>query len=71
MSAPVGRPTKYTPEKNKQVTKLAWLGATAVEMADFFEVRESTIYEWIKNEPEFSKALKIGREESDANVWPR
>ena len=37
------RPTKYNKEYNMQAYKLALLGATDVELADFFEVNQDTI----------------------------
>ena len=63
-----GAPTKYKPEYNKQVIKLCRLGATDKEMADFFEVSESTINLWKKEHTEFSESIKKGKQEADANV---
>lgn len=65
---PTGRPTKYKEEYVKQALKLAILGATDKEMADFFEVSESTLNLWKLNHPEFSESLKKGKIEADANV---
>ena len=44
------------------------LGATDLEMADFFEVNPSTFYKWKNEHPEFSKAVTIGKEHADARV---
>jgi len=63
-----GRPTKYRKEYVKQTFKLCLLGATDKELADFFDVNEDTIYEWKKEYPEFSEAIKGGKEEADATV---
>jgi hypothetical protein len=63
-----GRPTKYLSEYDIQVQKLCRLGATDKEIADFFDVAESTIYLWKLKEPSFSEALKKGKIESDMNV---
>jgi len=63
-----GRPTKLTPEIIEQAQNYCLLGATDIELAKFFNVVESTIYEWRKNNEEFSKATKIGKEEANARV---
>ena len=65
---PVGRPTKYQPEYDDQVFRLCLLGATDVELADFFEVEESTINNWKHDHPKFLESLKEGKEEADAKV---
>lgn len=65
---PAGRPTKYKPEYAEQAYKLCLLGATDIEMADFFEVAESTLYLWKKEHPEFSEALKKGKMQADAVI---
>ena len=44
-----GRPTKYKAEYAEQARKLCLLGATDMEMADFFEVSEFTINKWKKD----------------------
>jgi transcriptional regulator with XRE-family HTH domain len=68
--AKVGRPRSY----DKKVTdldllyKLALLGLTNQELADFYDVAMSTLSLWIKNEKEFSETLKRGRELADADV---
>lgn len=66
-----GRPTDYKPEYNIQVEKLCKLGATDKELADFFEVAESTINLWKTEHPEFSESIKRGKSEADANVAER
>jgi hypothetical protein len=48
--------------------KLALLGLTNQELADFYDVAMSTLSLWIKNEKEFSETLKRGREQADADV---
>ena len=64
----VGRPTSFKPEFVEQARKLAMLGATDREAAEFFEVAESTLYLWKHTQPEFSEALKVGKETADARV---
>lgn len=63
-----GRPTKFKPEYNVQVLKLCVLGATDVEIANFFDVAESTINEWKLKHSDFSESIKKGKMEADANV---
>ena len=66
--APRGRPSDYKPEYAAQAEKLCLLGATDMEMADFFEVSVKTIYNWKANYPEFLHALKVGKETLDDRV---
>lgn len=63
-----GRPSKYTDQTAKQAEKLCLLGATDVDLASFFEVHSDTIAEWKVRHPEFSEALKRGKETPDAMV---
>lgn len=65
---PAGRPTKYKPEFVKQAEKLCALGATDVDIADFFEVDPVTVYRWSAAHAEFCKALKVGKEVADERV---
>lgn len=64
----MGRPSKYKPEFPQQAMKLCKLGATDRELADFFQVTESTLNLWKSEHPEFSESLKRGKAESDARV---
>jgi len=63
-----GRPSEYKDDYAKQVVKLAELGATDQEVADFFEVDVRTIYRWKHDHPEFCQALKVGKEVADERV---
>lgn len=65
---PEGRPTKYKAAYNKQARKLCLLGATDSELADFFEVAESTINLWKLTYPNFKKAVNAGKIQADATV---
>jgi len=65
---PAGRPTKYEEAYAEQAFKLCLLGSTDVQLADFFEVTESTINKWKIDYPEFSESLKKGKNEADAKV---
>lgn len=64
----MARPTKFKPEMIEQAEKLAKLGATDREVADFFDVSESTLYLWKHTQPEFSEALKLGKDAADNRV---
>lgn len=63
-----GRPTKYLPIYNKQAYKLCLLGATDIELADFFEVDEATVNRWKLEFPQFCVSIKKGKEIADAEV---
>lgn len=63
-----GRPTKYQDIFDAQAHKLALLGATDKEMAEFFEVNQDTIYEWQKKHARFSESIKEGKLKADATV---
>ncbi len=65
---PSGRPTKYKKDFDLQVLKLSILGATDKDIADFFDVVESTINEWKLKYPTFSESIKKGKIEADINV---
>lgn len=64
----MARPTKFKPEFVAQAEKLCRLGATDIEIADFFEVDARTIYRWKAENDEFCRALKSGKAESDDRV---
>lgn len=63
-----GRPSKFKPEFIAQAEKLCKLGATDLEIADFFEVEVRTVYRWKAENEHFCQALKSGKEEADARV---
>lgn len=63
-----GRPTKFKEEFIEQARKLAELGATDREAADFFKVDEATIHRWKHTHPDFCESLKVGKETADARV---
>jgi len=66
--AHAGRPTAYRAEYAKQARKLADLGATDRDAADFFEVSERTINRWKLTHPEFNEALRVGKDAADSRV---
>jgi len=64
----IGRPSDYKPDYAKQVMKLAELGATDQEVADFFDIDVRTVYRWKHDHDDFCQALKIGKETADQRV---
>jgi hypothetical protein len=64
-------PTRYKPSYASQAEKLCRLGATDLEMADFFGVTVRTIHTWKHRYPRFLQSLRRGKLESDANVAER
>lgn len=63
-----GRPSKYKPEFAQQAAKLCKLGATDIELADFFEVEVRTLYRWKSEHDDFCQSLKTGKESADERV---
>ncbi|WP_099803126.1 terminase, partial [Pasteurella multocida] len=63
--------TKYKSEYVAQVKKLCLLGATDKDIANFFEVSESTLNNWKNEYPEFLESIKKGKMLADANVAER
>jgi hypothetical protein len=63
-----GRPSKFKPEFIAQASKLAALGATDREAAEFFGVSEATLHRWKHENAEFCESLKVGKEQADARV---
>ena len=63
-----GRPTKYKPEYVQFAKSLAKLGATDANLADAFQVRISTIRLWMNIYPEFSEAIRVGKDAANKRV---
>lgn len=63
-----GRPSSYDPSMDEQARKLALLGLTDAEIAEFFGVSEQTINNWKHDFPAFFESLCAGRVVADANV---
>lgn len=53
---------------NKQVEKLCKLGATDREIAEFFDIAESTLNLWKSTHPKFMESIKKGKMLADAEV---
>lgn len=63
-----GRPTDYRPEFSETAHQLYSQGATDLEVADALGIASSTLYLWQQKHPEFSEAIKLGKEPADARV---
>lgn len=63
-----GRKPLYREEYADQVIKLAKLGATLDEIADFFDVSKRTVERWRLKHKKFCRSLKLGRKAADERV---
>ena len=63
-----GRPTKYKEEYNEQARKHCLLGATDVQLGEFFGVDESTINVWKHKHPKFQESINKGKYIADEEV---
>lgn len=67
MSKP-GPKERYRKEFCEMANRFALLGMTHKEMAECFEIRESTFYNWFNKYPEFKEAIKQGGREANSRV---
>lgn len=58
----------YAPHYKHQAYKLALLGATNKELADFFHVSEATFEKWGERHPDLRESVRDGRKLADAEV---
>jgi hypothetical protein len=66
---PGGRPSIYDAKRFPDLAwSLATCGKTDAEIAAAFNIHCDTIYDWKKKYPEFSEALKNGKEFANAKV---
>lgn len=65
---PVGRPTAYRDGYPEQAYKLAMLGLTDAQIAEFFEISKQTLYDWQAAHPEFLDSITRGKVPADAEV---
>jgi transposase-like protein len=65
---PAHRPSGYKPAFCKKALELSQQGATAREVAEAFNIHESTIYRWMHEYPEFRKSMELGKEAADNRV---
>lgn len=63
-----GRPSKKGTIDLEKLYKLALLGATDEQIADFFNITRSTLSKYKAEDKEFSDTLKRGKVQADAEV---
>lgn len=63
-----GRRTAYKPQYADQARKLCELGATDMELAEFFTIDIRTVYRWKHEHNEFCQAVIVGKESLDDRV---
>lgn len=64
-----GRLPTYKNEYAEMARRICLLKATTdAEMAEIFDVSETTIYAWKNEYPEFAEAQRLGKLHADANV---
>lgn len=63
-----GRPSSYRSEFAGQALNYCLLGATDKQLADFFNVSESTLNLWKQKHARFSESIKRGKTVADAQV---
>ena len=63
-----GRPPLYSNGFAPIAYKICLLGATLERLADLFGVSVETLYKWRDKYPEFSEALRQGKDMADAEV---
>ena len=64
----VGRPSKFQAAFTAQAFRLALLGQTDKEMADFFGISEATFNRWKQAHSEFREAIRRGKVGADIDV---
>lgn len=64
----MARPSSFKPEFAEQARKLCALGATDIELADFFGVDVRTIYRWKHEHEAFCQAVTCGKDAADDRV---
>lgn len=60
--------SKFKPEFIEQARKLAEMGHTDAEIAEFFEISLRVFHRWKSTHPELLQALRLGKTEADERV---
>lgn len=63
-----GTPTRYQPDQDKRVYRLALLGMNTKQIAFALGVSYMTVANWRKRHPSFNEAIAAGRIEADAEI---
>ena len=64
---PAGRPTKYKKSMCEEVVPFMSQGFSQKALAGHLGISEETLYQWIKQHPEFSESVKDGSTQSA--IW--
>jgi hypothetical protein len=64
----MGRPTVYKPEFAELARAMCKLGATDVDLAEFFGVNVSTVVRWQSTHKDFCTAVKISKNHADDKI---
>jgi hypothetical protein len=64
----MARPSSYRKEYAEKARTLCEMGATDMELAEFFRVDVRTIYNWRHSHPEFFQAVHVGKDALDDRV---
>lgn len=60
--------SKFRPEFIEQARKLAEMGHTDAELAEFFDISLRNFHRWKSLHPELATVLKVGKADADARV---
>lgn len=60
--------SRWNDSRPREAFRLALLGATDKQIAEFFECNVQTVDYWKRKKPAFAKALRAGKMEADAKV---
>jgi hypothetical protein len=63
-----GRPSEFKEDYNEKAFKLCLLGYTDKELAEYFDVAESTLHRWKHEHAGFRESIQNGKELADAEV---
>lgn len=63
-----GRKSTYDPKYAAQADKLCRMGATDIELADFFDIEVRTLYRWKHDHEAFGQAIRAGKDALDDRV---
>ena len=64
----IGRPPRYKKEYSELAYNYCLLGATDNDLANFFDVSESTINNWKNNHKDFLESIKKGKNIADGQI---
>jgi len=65
---PMGRPSKFTPEIERQVLMLIQEGWVDAKICKLVEISNVTFCAWKKNNPNFLKTIKLDKNKADRDI---